>query len=242
MIKKYGSEEVSRKHLRIVIMGNSGVGKTSLFSTVPDPSKTVILNLKKYEDGLVPLSKIKGLSIWDIETMDDMKEAVNLLAKEKKFNVIGVDSLTGLSSMALDELKLDPKIVNSKNGFMLYQEIADYLKEVFFGLKMMDAHIIWTSHMKVPTGLPAGLEMFVPAADGNVFSKGLNGWTDIVGCLKKEDNSERKLLIEPRAGYACKNRFPIGTEIPNDGVLSGKDVSLSVLFKMAGVLKEDKNG
>jgi len=225
-------------------MGHAGVGKTSLFSTVPNPSKTVILNLKKYEDGLIPLSKVKGLNIWDIETMEEMREAVTELSKLKTLEVVGVDSLTALSSMAIEELKLDPKIINSKNGFMLYQEIAEYLKDIFFGLKNINSHVVWTAHMKVPTGIPEGLESFVPSADGNVFSKGLNGWTDMVGCLTATENKERRLLIEPRKGFACKNRLPLGTDI-GDGVLTGKDVSISHILNLAGVLtinKEAKDG
>lgn len=239
-IKKRMSQDTEKKFARIIVMGESGSGKTSLAATLPNPAKCVILNLKNYEDGDIPLTSVKGVAIWDIETIADIKEALSEL-KKSNYEAVFVDSLTGLSMMALSELKLDPKIVNSKNGFAVYSELADFLKEIFLEFKELPCHLVWTAHMKVPNNLPEGAEKFIPKVDGNLFGDLVNGFTDAVLALSVDDTGKRYLLTQPRTKYACKFRVPIGTPVPGDnGVLSDKDVSLERILKIMGFYKEAK--
>lgn len=234
------SQDMKRKFAKIIVMGESGVGKTSLAATLPNPSKSVVLNLKTYEDGDIPLSTVPGLPIWDIANMKDLNEALTELKKSPP-EAIFVDSLTAISMMALAELKLDPEMINSKNKFAVYQELGDFLKETFLAFKEIPSHVIFTAHLKVPNNIPQGTEKYIPKVDGNLFSELVNGFTDAVIAMSSDDSGNRFLLTQPRSKYACKFRMPLGSVMPGDnGVLSGQDVSIDRLLKLMGFAAEVK--
>jgi AAA domain len=103
---KLSSSKKATKHVRCLVYGESGAGKTPLGATAPNP---IFINS---DDGLLSISDL-NIPTLDVFDLDDVKEAISFLKSKKgrKFDTVVVDDFTKITKFILDELEeeLDDK-------------------------------------------------------------------------------------------------------------------------------------
>lgn len=123
------TKDISVGRLKILVFGDSGVGKTTLAGTMPP--KTLIFSM---ESGLLSLGD-KDISVFDVTTndkgeiiprgnrQDRMTEGFLYLSTKdarEKFDNIFIDSLSEISDNLYERLKL--KFPERKDGLNLWEE------------------------------------------------------------------------------------------------------------------------
>jgi phage nucleotide-binding protein len=124
-MKITNTSDVKSHNVYALVVGRSGVGKTSLAKTLPE-DKVLILSA---ESGLLSLHGT-SIDVVKIETFQDLIDAYSFLnSNQSKYEHIIIDSLTELGEKLLAELK--PNYKKAQN-FQLY---ADYSEKMTKMLK-----------------------------------------------------------------------------------------------------------
>jgi len=130
------TNEIENHHIFALIVGSSGVGKTSLAKTLPH-NETLILSA---ESGLLSIKDVSIDSV-NIETFEQLSEAFKfLLAKENNYRHIYIDSLTEIGEILFSSLK--PNYDKSKT-FGLYEDYAEKMIKFLKALRDMTSYNIW---------------------------------------------------------------------------------------------------
>lgn len=132
-MKFKSTKDVASERFVCLVSGESGIGKTSLAKTLPEPeSETLIISA---ESGLLCLSGT-DIPVYEInpnETWKSITEIFDYLTTDeakKKFKYLFVDSLTEIAQLVLAELKRDPKLSDPKNAFPLWGQYADRMIKI----------------------------------------------------------------------------------------------------------------
>jgi phage nucleotide-binding protein len=113
-IKK--TNEVESNRLFALIVGSSGVGKTSLAKTLPH-EETLILSA---ESGLLSI-RDASIDVIEINNYQDMLDAFAFLSKGTKYKNVFIDSLTEFGEIIFHEIK--PSYTKAQT-FGLYDEYS----------------------------------------------------------------------------------------------------------------------
>ena len=114
--------------VKVLIYGNSGVGKTTQLGTLE--GKTLILSA---ESGLLVL-KDKDMDVLDISSIDELAEAyVALKEGELKYDNVALDSLSEIGDILIQELEQDDYYGDPSNTFPKWGE---YTKRMLKMVKM----------------------------------------------------------------------------------------------------------
>lgn len=98
-MKEYDSDSIPKRALRILVYGDTGVGKTYFASTFPNP-----VFLMNGRNGDFTLRGKTGVKLWQIETDDDMAEAIARLQVSKQFDTVVLDTVTYHADAAMETL------------------------------------------------------------------------------------------------------------------------------------------
>jgi len=105
--------------VKVLLFGKSGIGKTSQFGTLS--GKTLILSA---ESGLLVL-KDKDIEVIDNESIDSLANAYLALKEGKlKYDNVGIDSLSEIGDMLLNELEADDYYGDPSNSFPKWGEYS----------------------------------------------------------------------------------------------------------------------
>lgn len=132
-MKFKSTKDVSSERFVSLVVGPSGIGKTSLARTLPEPhEKTLIISA---ESGLlclsgtdIPVFEVNPESPW--ESLTEVFEFLSTNEAKKKFSFLFIDSLTEIAQLILSELRKDPKLSDAKNGFLLWGQYADRMTKI----------------------------------------------------------------------------------------------------------------
>ena len=127
------TKNVSSERFVSLVVGPSGIGKTSLARTLPEPhERTLIISA---ESGLlclsgtdIPVYEINPDSPW--ESLTTIFEYLSTDEAKVKFKFLFIDSLTEIAQLVLAELKRDPKLGDAKNGFLLWGSYSDRMTKI----------------------------------------------------------------------------------------------------------------
>lgn len=118
-MKRTRSNDKQINHIRALVHGDSGVGKTTSILTLPDDITVVALA----ERGAVPLRK-KAYTVDVIETWDDCRELVTQYRKPQKTEsgkdarILVLDSLSAISELCKRQIVAveRKKLISSRTG------------------------------------------------------------------------------------------------------------------------------
>jgi phage nucleotide-binding protein len=124
------TKELSNKRVAGLIVGESGIGKTSLAKTLPVPHQRVLIG--SAESGLLCLQGT-DIPVFEIDPTDAfgsigaLYEYLQTDEAKERFDYIMIDSLTEISQLILANLKEDPKLADPKNAFPLWNKYAEQM-------------------------------------------------------------------------------------------------------------------
>lgn len=132
-IKK--TNQVENHHLFTLIVGASGVGKTSLAKTLPH-EETLILSA---ESGLLSIRDAE-IDVLEINSYQDLLNAFSFISKETKYKNIFIDSLTEIGEILFHELK--PNYSKSQM-FGLYEEYSTKMTKLLKAFRDLTQYNIY---------------------------------------------------------------------------------------------------
>lgn len=207
---------LEEERLRAVLLGDPGVGKTTLAATFPRPL------FVDCEGGLisVALDGTKALT-WQPQGYRDMEGFV-FWARDnaKAFDTIVIDTLDGLVRILLNEVTDQGKDKAKTFITEMVPEQAEYLtvqrqiERILHTLRLLGKHLVCTVAVQVKDGSTKRTLALSPGLSAIV-----NRWSSLTGDLVKtplEEGGEDKrvLIIEQSNKRDSKSRFAKAIGVP----------------------------
>ena len=171
MTIKLTSTDLVQTFVNALVYGESGVGKTTLCGTAPNP---LIISV---EGGLLALAN-KSLPVFEVDTRNDLNEVHEWLKLSKeadKFDTICIDSLSEVAEVLLSEEKLQ-----TKDARQAYGAMADLMAVTVRGFRDFKKHVIFTAKNKKIIEESTGAISYMPSVPGQQFLHGLPYFFDEV--------------------------------------------------------------
>jgi phage nucleotide-binding protein len=209
-IKKSG--DLASKRFVALIVGPSGVGKTSLVKTLPAPESKILLI--SAEKGLSCLSDT-AIDVIEVDTMnptDSLEEiycALDTAEYKKKYNYVFIDSLTEIGQLIVSELKRDPHFGQPKNALPMWGKYGELMSTIIKGYRdLSDYSVIFTCLDSVEKDGLGKIESF--NLQGTSIKNNVKAWFDLVMFYKvyKDDDGShiRKLVTDFAESPLSKDR------------------------------------
>lgn len=234
MIKIKKTGDIASKRFVALVVGPSGIGKTSLVKTLPDPeSKILIISA---ESGLACLSGT-NIDVIEVdpsrpsESLQEIYEELDTDKAKKKYSYIFIDSLTEIGQLIISELKKDAYYGQAKNALPMWGKYGEMMAMIIKSYRdMSDYSVIFTCLDAVEKDGLEKLESF--NIQGSSIKNNIKAWFDLVLFYKvykdEEGNHIRKLVTDIAESPLSKDRT---------GKLDAyEDANLSVIInKITGV-------
>ena len=186
-------------HVKALVYGRAGVGKTTLCATAPRP---IILNV---EGGLLSVRNL-NLPVLEIQGIKDVYRALDYLDRKKsrkKYQTVCLDSISDIAETLLSQLKREMK---DKRG--AYGDMADDMMVLIRAFRDLKGyHVVMTAKAK----LNEETDMTIPMMPGKQLTTNLPYLFDEVLALRihsdtGEDDSYRYLQTEISEYWDAKDR------------------------------------
>lgn len=195
-----------------LIMGEAGIGKTSLIRTIPENEKVCVLSA---ESGLLAVrdlvvsGKVEG---FEIGTFADMREAYDLLSTDTKmrerYRWVFIDSLTEISSRCVEAMKA--KYPSKTDSFNLWGEYNDLLTLLIKGFRDIPFYSTVFTCLPVVEKNEMNQRFYAPAVAGSQLQGRLTSFFDECFYMitqKAEDRTDYRCFItQPWERYPGKDR------------------------------------
>jgi hypothetical protein len=199
-------EGFNESRVRLLVYGESGVGKTVLASTFPKP---VFLDI---DDGMASVTPGKAAR-WFISTWAEMYEKVALLLSthpdDIPYDTIVIDNLNELQSLAMKHIVTAfptvKRAYGSQPGMSDYGMMMNIVDDMVRGLKSLEKRVIFLAQVK-PREFETDLVM--PQMVGKNTSQNICRMMDVIGYLFKADvegRSVRQIAFDA-SNYVTKDR------------------------------------
>lgn len=208
-LKSISKDSVNR--FTALIIGDAGVGKTSLIKTIPEDERVCCLSA---ESGLLAVrdlvesGRVEG---YEITSFADMKEAYQLLLTpdfQNRYKWIFIDSLTEISGRCVEAMK--QKYQSKSDSFSLWGEYSDLMQMIIKGFRDLQAYsVIFTCLPSIETDELK--RRYVGAAiAGKQLQERLTSYFDLVlymNIQQADDGSTyRAFYTQPIDRYPAKDR------------------------------------
>ena len=192
------TKDIKASKINALIFGESGVGKTTLASTLEQ--STVIVSA---ESGLLSL---KGFEIdyIEVKTLEELKESLDSVSKSKYENIF-IDSLTEISQLFLENAR--KKYPEDRQTMKMYGHVLDTMTSFIKYCRDMEKNIFFTALDKV-TQDELGKRFHVPDLVGSMSTKCAQ-YFDFVfhyRLIKSEDKDTRCLITGKTDNAIGKDR------------------------------------
>lgn len=209
-IKKTG--DIASRRFVALVVGPSGIGKTSLAKTLPEPEDKILI--VSAESGLLCLSNT-NIDVYEIDPNDPMKsiedlyEALSTDAYKKKYSYIFIDSLTEIGQLIVSHLKKDPHYGQPKNALAMWGKYSELLTTIVKSYRdMSDYSVIFTCLDAVEKDGLERIESF--NIQGTSIKNSIKAWFDLVLFYKvyTDESGEkiRKLVTDIAEAPLAKDR------------------------------------
>lgn len=161
MAIKFTTTAESSAFVKCLVYGESGIGKTVLSSTAPDP---VIISAER---GLLSL-KDKNIPVITIENHIDLEEAYNIVCSKtgEKFKTVVLDSISDISEVVLTYFKENPADGNT-HPQAAYGSMADSVMSLIKKFRdIEDKHVYFIAKAKRVKDEYSGITSWMPSMPG----------------------------------------------------------------------------
>ena len=199
-IKVKSSQHVIH-HVNCLVYGESGIGKTTLCATAPNP---LILSI---EGGLLTLAD-KDVPVIELHSVDEINEVYEWLKDSKEadqYETICTDSLSEEAEIILAE-----EMAETTNGQRAYGKMADVMAISIRGFRDLPKHTVFTAKVRKIVDDSSGAIRFYPSVPGQQLLNNLPYFFDEVFRM---DFGKTKAGVQYRyidtvgnRQYICKDR------------------------------------
>lgn len=200
MLNIKSTKNVSSERFVSLIVGPSGIGKTSLVKTLPEPQEaTLIISA---ESGLLCLqgTDFPVIEINPENPSDSLGEVFSYLTTDEaksKYKYLFIDSLTEIGELILTELKNDEKYQDPKMTLKMYSVYNDTMTKIIKAFRDLRPYsVIFTCLNEFEKN---GLEMVetfnIP---GQSVKSDIKAWFDLVFSYKifsSEGGDKHRMLV-----------------------------------------------
>jgi hypothetical protein len=224
-IQIQSTNTASLKHgVKCIIYGNSGVGKTRLSASAPNP---IILSA---ENGLLSLRQF-NLPFIQIKNVDELTKAYDYLVgpQGKQFQTIVLDSVSEIAEICLNDAKK-----SNRDARKAYGDTQDEILDIFRKFRdIVGKHVVFLAKQEyINDGLTGG-KTYAPSFPGNKLAQAAPYFMDEVWQLIRWKDNEGKpywgLRTQPDNQNAAKDRSGCLLEFENADPATGG--GLSYLFQ-----------
>lgn len=188
--------------VKMLVYGQSGIGKTSLLGTMP-AAETLIISA---ESGLLCLAD-KAIDVIEVKSYDAVRAAYAYLSKNEdggKYKFIAIDSLTEISDLVVKSLKNKDEYKNPSNVLKMWGEFNDTMVGLIKAFRDLPRHVVFSALSDdVNDG---GIITKHPLISGNKAQKLLSSFFDEVFYLSINQESEREVYTQPTHQFIAKDR------------------------------------
>jgi phage nucleotide-binding protein len=207
-VPKINKIEETPKFLKMIIYGESGVGKTVFASTAPN---CLFIDA---EAGTMSI-RDAGVDVASVTKFHELLDIFEYLKHEKhNYKSVVIDSLTEMMRKSMDEVMVVSAAKNPSQDIEIPAQ-RDWGKNIEQTRKMIRAfrdlpmNVIFTCLTRETTDETTGVVTIRPALSGKLSIEA-PGYIDVLGYLytqsEKEDKIVRRLLVQPRGKYVAKDR------------------------------------
>ena len=205
-----------RRHLKAVIFGSTGIGKTRLSATAPD-----VLIVDCNEKGTMSIRDMTGVDIYELEKFAELTNLLYFLEHEEhSYKTVVFDGTTSLLQLAMAQIlneqseldaSKDPAMPDKRD----YGKLNEVMRRVILEARDLPMHVIFTVLDQARTDEDTEEVTITPAVTPGVL-KTLVAQVDVVGWLhmhrmpakgKTKAKTVRRLLVGPSLRYITKDRL-----------------------------------
>lgn len=199
------TRDVAASRLSMLVVGESGVGKTTLAKTIPDGQRAIIISA---ESGLLSLS---GTEIDVIQCPDWLTfvEAYKWVKKNgADYQWVFIDSLSELAQRLVERMK--ERYPNRSDSMVMWGEYSDTMTNAIKAWRDLSTHnVVFTALPSVDKDGVTGARFVGIDIAGKISAK-LPAFFDEVFSLRifrNESGEERRCLVTyPHDGWVGKDR------------------------------------
>ena len=209
--------------VKLLVYGDSGVGKTTLIKTAPKP---IIIST---ESGLLPLSGL-NIPVIKVSSFDELSDAFEYVTdpdNKHKFETICLDSITDLAEAILIAYKKE-----TKDPRQAYGRINDDIAEIIRAFRDIETHHVYvTAKMNRVEDANSGFARYGAMMPGRTLVQQIPYFFDEVLYLAVDEDEEgnpfRYFQTQPSSTHTAKDRSGKldNPELPNLTIVINKIVS-----------------
>lgn len=227
------AEKPKERATIVTVLGDAGMGKTSLAATFPNP---VVVRLEDGVQGVPEGFRPDALPL--VRTYKELQEQLTALVKEEhKYKTVIIDSITQLESLFVkyvveNDLKKPKSINQAAGGYGAgWQQVAEMHQKVRSAAQALcdkGVHVVFIAHADVVTVRPPDGDEYT-RYDLRLNKKSVSPYTDnvdVVGYLdlvkyttgdgeRKQavTDGSRRLVCYPTPSNISKNRYGIDKDL-----------------------------
>lgn len=200
MSKIKNTKDIAAKHIKVMVHGPAGAGKTRLCGTTG--GRPLIISA---EGGLLSL-KGQDLDAWEVTSIDDLREAYTHLQSGKhKYDWACIDSISEVAEVILSTAK---KGVNDPRK--AYMEMQDTVTELVRDFRDLPINVYMSAKQDRVKDDVTGQMFFGPSAPGQKLAASLSYFFDEVFTMHtfKDDNGQIQTALQTQRDtqYEAKDR------------------------------------
>lgn len=210
-IKIQSSRDCHVDGIKCVVYGASGVGKTVLCSTAPNP---IIISAER---GLLSLSRV-DVPFIEVNSMKDVGDAYELL-KKSEYQTICIDSLSEISEVVVAEFK--KTVADGRQAYMKLSDSMGALIKNFRDIK--GKNVVFVAKQRRYEDEESGIATIEPYLPGKALPFQLPYYVDEVFCMRISTKGVRYLQTSADRKYTAKDRSGL--------LLAEEPANLTDIFK-----------
>ena len=204
MLKILKVNEEGTQYLKILIYGMTGVGKTYMSATSPDP---IFFDA---EGGLLSIRDKKNIDCIRIKSFEDLSNGYEFLKNEKhKYKTVVLDSITEIHQVCYEEVinRFKHEIAEDRDWLRIQTKMRHLLR----AFRNLDMHVVFTALAEDVKDGTSGVLIKKPELYGAMANE-ICAYMDIVGYLFVKEDTEKKTLsryfmTQPTERFYAKDRW-----------------------------------